>query len=292
MFTHVFFLVTLLGARLVISSPAPSIEVAETLFSAGKYSEAIDKLLAAHDLAPQDAAIYYWLERSYYEEQNYEQAIVYGEKAVKTSSPNSEYYRWLGRAYGAKAEQAHSFFLARKVKKAFETAVDLAPRNIAARRDLIQYLVEAPWVVGGDKDKAKQHIEFISTINPLQARLAQAALFATEKKWKQAELEYLAVLDHQPVEVEPYMEAADFFEGRRDADNLDRVIALAELAGIRDPRIDFYRGVVLVLKRTDLRTAETLLVSYVQKVPERSDYPSHHSAQRWLLMARSNVLHF
>jgi tetratricopeptide (TPR) repeat protein len=256
-------------------------------FEAGEYDDAIQMLIAAHHVAPQDPAINYWLARSYYEEQNYDLAIAYGERAIKTASENAEYHRWLGRAYGAKAEQSHSFFLARKVKKAFETAVNLAPLNIAARRDLMQYLVEAPWLVGGDKEKAKQQIDFITELDLIQGRLARAAFFSAEKKWKEAEAEYLAVLDQHPDNIEPYMEAADFFADRKDANNLDRVLAHIERLGVPDPRRDFYRGVVLVLWRADLPTAEALLHSYVKNVPQRSDYPSHKSALRWLAAART-----
>jgi len=207
---------------------------------------------------------------------------------VKKASQNAEYHRWLGRAYGAKAEQSHSFLLARKVKTAFETAVRLDPLDVAARRDLIQYLAEAPWIAGGDKEKAKQQIDYVAMLDPVQARLSRAAFFAAQKRWKQAELEYIAALDLQPDQSEPYMEAADFFVDRRDAASLDRVISEAGRIGIHDPRIGFYRGVVLVLRRADLQTAEVLLGSYVDKVPERSDYPSHNSALRWLRLARNN----
>jgi tetratricopeptide (TPR) repeat protein len=133
------------------------VTLAQAEFEEGNYAEAIKTLLAAHDSAP-DESIDYWLSRAYYEEEDYDQAIAYGEKAVKTGPQNSEYYRWLGRAYGAKAERSHSLFLARKVKNAFEAAVHLAPRNVNARRDLMQYLVEAPGIVGGNKEKAKQQI--------------------------------------------------------------------------------------------------------------------------------------
>jgi tetratricopeptide (TPR) repeat protein len=289
MFTQGFFIAALLAARLVTTSDAQPVQTAQALFSTGNYDEAIKTLLAAHYVVPGDGAINYWLERSYYEKQNYEQAIVYGEQAVRTDSQNAEYYRWLGRAYGGRAEQSHSFFLARKVKKAFETAVDLAPRNVAARRDLIQYLIEAPWIVGGDKEKAKQQIDFVTTLDPIQGRLARAESLVSEKRWKQAELEYLAAIDQQPAQADPYMEAAEFFEGRKDADNLGRVIGQATRMGIHDPRIDFYRAVVLVLRGTDLPSAEALLGSYVDKIPERSDYPSHNAALRWLRIARNNT---
>jgi tetratricopeptide (TPR) repeat protein len=272
---------------LIAATLVGPVQAALSHFEAGEYDEAIRTLIAAHHVAPEDAGINYWLARSYYEQENYDLAIAYGEQAVKTASENAEYHRWLGRAYGAKAEQSHSFFLARKVKKAFETAVSLAPLNIAARRDLMQYLVEAPWMVGGDKGKAKEQIHFIAELDPVQGRLARAAFFSAEKKWEEAEVEYLAVLDRHPDNIEPYMEAADFFADRRDANNLDRVLAHIGRLGVADPRHDFYRAVVLVLRRADVPTAEALLHSYVKNVPQRSDYPSHKSALRWLAAART-----
>jgi tetratricopeptide (TPR) repeat protein len=271
---------------LIAAVPGGPIPAALKHFEAGEYNEAIKTLIVAHDVTPDDPAINYWLARSYYEEKNYDLAVSYGEQAVKTASENAEYHRWLGRAYGAKAEQSHSFSLARKVKKAFETAVSLAPLNIAARRDLMQYLVEAPWLAGGDKEKAKQQIHFIAELDPIQGRLARAAFFAAQKKWKEAEVEYQAVLDQHPDNIEPYMEAADFFADRKDANNLDRVLTHIERSSVPDPRRDFYRAVVLVLRRADLPTAEALLHSYVKNVPERSDYPSHKSALKWLAATR------
>jgi tetratricopeptide (TPR) repeat protein len=278
-------LTVILAAPVWRSSISPAIEAAQMHFEAGHYDEAIKTLVAVHGLTPDDPAVDYWLERSYYEKQNYDEAITYGERAVKTGSQNAEYYRWLGRAYGAKAEQSHSFFLARKVKKAFETAVELAPSNIAARRDLIQYLIEAPWIVGGDKEKAKQHIELVTKLDSIQGRLARAGLFWAEKKWKDAELEYLAALDQHSSNIDAYIEAADFFEHRQDVNNLERVLNNAAVGGLRDPRVDYYRAVAFILRGTELPAACALLHSYVANVPERSDYPSHAAALKWLRAA-------
>jgi tetratricopeptide (TPR) repeat protein len=279
-----YLLMQVLLVTTVLGSP---VDRARAHFEAGEYSEAILMLSAAHRMAPNDAAINYWLERSYYEEHDYELAIAYGEEAVKWSPENAEYHRWLGRAYGAKAERSHSFFLARKVKKAFETAVELGPRNIPARRDLMQFLLEAPGIIGGDKEKAKQQVELIAKLDPIEGRLARAAFFSTEKKWKEAEAEYLAVLNQHPENIESYMEAADFFTDRKNADNLERVLAGAARLGVRDPRLDFYRAVVLILRRAELPAAEALLRSYVNHVPERSDYPSHGAALAWLRAVRA-----
>ena len=276
---------TILAGPVVRSSSSPAVETAQMQFESGHYDEAIKTLVAVHRLMPDDPAVDYWLERSYYEKQNFDEAIACGERAVKTAPQNAEYHRWLGRSYGAKAEQSHSFFLARKVKKAFETAVNLAPSNVAARRDLIRYLVEAPWIVGGDKEKAKQHIEFVTKLDSVQGRLARAEMFWAEKKWKDAELEYLAALDQHSGNIDAYMEAADFFEHRQDANNLERALNDAVVAAVRDPRVDYYRAVALILRGMELPAACALLHSYVTNVPERADYPSHAAAMKWLRAA-------
>ena len=257
------------------------VETARADIDAGRYAEAVKTLTVALEAAPKDPAIHLWLARAYYEQRMYDKAVTHAETAVKLAPDNAEYHRWLGRAYGGKAEESRSFFLARKVKQAFEAAVRLAPRSIAARRDLMQYLVEAPWIVGGSKDQAREQVQAIAQLDPIEGRLAQAAYLTGQKKWKEAQGEYLAVLDQHPSRIEPYMEAAEFFADRNDADNLDRVLASASRVSPRDSRLYFYRAVVLILRGTDRATAEKLLTSYVA-MPERSDHPSRNKAKQWL----------
>ncbi len=255
---------------------------AHVQFEAGNYKAALNTLNAALEHSPDNASLHYWMARTNYEMRNYDEAVNHAELAVKLTPQNAEYNRWLGRAYGAKAEESHSFFLARKVKQAFEAAVRLAPGNIAARRDLMEYCAEAPWIVGGDKEKAKQQIEAIAAIDPIEGRLARAAYLRVEKQWRPAETEYLAVLDQHPTHIDPYMEAAEFFADRKDATNLERTINDAVRVDSRDARVGFYRAVVLVLRGGDANRAEQLLKSYVSSVPEKSDFPSHKSAMNWL----------
>lgn len=251
-------------------------------FDAGNYKAALTTLTAFVGHAPDDAALHYWIARSDYELRNYDEAVNHAELAVKLSPQNAEYNRWLGRAYGAKAEQSHSFFLARKVKQAFEAAVRLAPGNIAARRDLMQYCVEAPWIVGGDKDRAKQQIDAIAALDPVEGRLARAAYLTAEKQWKPAENEYIAILEQRPPHIDPYMEAAEFFADRKDITHLERTIDAASRVESRDPRIEYYHAVILILRGTNPAAAQELMKSYIASVPDKSDFPSHKSANEWL----------
>jgi tetratricopeptide (TPR) repeat protein len=257
-------------------------QIARAEIDAGNYKTALATLNTALQKSANSAPLHYWLARANYEMRNYDEAVKHAELAVKFAPEDAEYNRWLGRAYGAKAEESHSFFLARKVKQAFEAAVKLAPGNIAARRDLMQYCVEAPWIVGGDKEKARQQINAIAAIDPIEGRLARAAYLTAEKQWKPAENEYLAVLDQRPPRIDAYMEAAEFFADRKDANGLERTLNAASRVDSRDARVGYYRAVVLILRGIDASEAERLLDSYVASVPEKSDYPSHKSAMNWL----------
>jgi tetratricopeptide (TPR) repeat protein len=261
---------------------AGAVEAARAAFEMGNYSAAVKTVTAALSNGPKDPSLHYWALRSYYELHDYEKAVVHGEEAVKLDPANAEYNRWLGRAYGEKAEQNHSFFLARKVKQAFEAAVHLAPSSIPARRDLMEFLAQAPWIVGGDKQKAKEQIDAISKMDSAEGHLARGSYFKAEKKWKEAEAEYAAVLDEEPRRIDSYMEAAEFFEQRKDAQRIERAVESASRIDSKDPRLAYYNAVSLILKRSDLPTAEKLLISYVGNIPERSDYPSHKEAREWL----------
>ena len=257
-------------------------EAARAAFEKGNYPAAIKTATDALSETPQDAMLHYWALRSYYEIHDYEKAVLHGEKAVSLEPQNAEYNRCLGRAYGGKAEESHSFFLARKVKQAFEAAVHLAPTDIPARRDLMEFFAQAPWIVGGDKQKAKEQIEAISRMDTIEGHRARGAYFATEKRWKEAEAEYAAVIDSHFRDVDAYMEAAEFFEKRRDPQQIERAVEAARRVDSKDPRLAYYSAVSLILRRNELQSAEKLLQTYLASVPERSDYPSHKSAQDWL----------
>ena len=257
-------------------------DTARAEFETGNYSAAVKTVTAALSQTPEDASLHFWGLRSYYELRDYGSAVTHGESAVKLEPHNAEYNRWLGRAYGARAEESRSFFIARKVKQAFEAAVHLAPMSIAARRDLMQYLAEAPWIVGGDKIKAREQIEAISKIDAVEGHLARGVYLAADKKWQEAEQEYSAALDARPNQIGSYMEVAGFFEDRKNAHEIQRAVDAAKHIDPKDPRLDYYTAVGLILRRNELPTAERLLRSYVANVPQRSDYPSHRAAEQWL----------
>lgn len=224
----------------------------------------------------------YWLGRSYYELRDYDNAVTQGEKSVSLDPKNSVYHQWLGRSYGGVADRDRSFSAAKKVKKEFQTAVMLNPSNIQARRDLEQYDLDAPWIVGGNKDEALKMVNAIAALDPLQGHLARAAYYVGMKKTEQAESEYRHVLDAKSAPIEAFFEPADFFRQQNKPADMAAAIQAAAKVSPNDPRLAFYHGINAVLAGTDLPAAEQNLKSYLANTPDRSDWPSHASAREWL----------
>jgi len=259
------------------------LQSAQRQFGSGNYAAAIATLQSIVSQNSMNAAAFYWLGRCYYEIRDYDHAVMHAEKAVSLEPQNSIYVQWLGRAYGGKADRDRSFFVARKVKKQFERAVELDPSNIEARIDLEQFCIEAPGIVGGNTSEARAQVDAIAKLDPAEGHIAMA-MFDLEslKKPDLAENEYREVLAAKPANLEPYFEAASFFRNQNKIADMNGAIDAAAQVKSNDPRIEYYRAVAMVSGGADLPRAEQYLKSYLASTPDRSDWPSHAGAREWL----------
>jgi tetratricopeptide (TPR) repeat protein len=271
--------VLLAGPAQILRDP---LTIARDQFERRDYQAAVNTLSDAIAEHPDDARLWHWRSRCYLEQRDYTRAVADSERAVAARPDDSEYRRWLGRAYGAAAEHSRSFSLARKVRQAFVDAVRLGPSNIAARRDLAAFYIEAPWIVGGDRSQALAQIDAIAKLNPVDGHLAQASYLAEGKRFDEAAAEYKRALDLRPNRIDPYLEAADFYEGRGDGATLASIVDQATRVSRSDPRLGYYRGVANIIANRNLAEAEELLRGYLQTPPPSSDSPSPADAREWL----------
>jgi tetratricopeptide (TPR) repeat protein len=256
---------------------------ARHLFDLGNYSAATSTLTNAVARNSNDAEAQFWLARAYYEQKDFDNAAVHAERAVQIDPQNSLYHLWLGRSYGQQADRERSFSLARKVKKEFEEAVRLNPSNLDARRDLEEFELQAPWVVGGNKDDAHQQAEAIAAIDPVKGHLALAEYDREAlKKNELVENEYRQVLESKAASLEAYFEIANFYRDIGKGAELEPALQAAEKLKPGDPRIGYYRAIQRILTNSQASAAEPLLKAYLANTPARSDWPSHASARDWL----------
>lgn len=254
-------------------------------YNAGRYNRAVDVLNSATTKSPSDASLHFLLGQSYYQLGEFPHAVTSLERAVQLAPKVSEYHDWLGKAYGRKAEE--SIFLsamswARKTHREFEIAVELDPLNFEAQRDLIRYEINAPGVAGGGDDKALKHIDALKKLDPIQAQLARGELFATKKRFPEADAVFSKILESQSDRVGVYFEVADYYRDRGNTEKMGQAISKAEHIDPDDRRLKFYNGELLVMLGKSPSEAEMLLKSYLATVPDNSDLPSHAAAREWL----------
>ncbi len=261
------------------------LEKAKGAFEKGQYTQAIEILKSAAGSEPNNGDIFVLLARSYLELNQYDAAVNSAENAVAVNPKDSNYHRWLGEAYGAKADHASmlsAYSLARKTQKEFDAAVQLDARNFDAQQDLIQYDCTAPGMVGGGEEKAQPLIEKLMKMDAAEGHYATGICRAQKKDYAAADAEFAKALDGKPKTANRIYDIGDYFVQRKNAEKLLVVAASGEDLAPHDPRGKFYRGVALILQDGKPAEAEKLLKDYLQLAPMNSDYPRPWVAHYWL----------
>lgn len=171
------------------------------LFKHRQWAEAqavLEKIVAAE---PNNAEAYYYLAQAQINRNDHENAVLSMEKATTLAPANSEYFRLLGDTYGISAQQAglfSKFGWARKCKAAYDKAVELDPKSVAARMSVLEYCRQAPGFVGGGMDGAYEQAAAIKKLDPPRGRQAYAGLYLTDKKYDSILAEFDEVLKTAP----------------------------------------------------------------------------------------------
>jgi len=114
-----------------------------------------------------------------------EDALTLAERAVTADGNSAEAHTTLAKAYGQKALKANMLSqmgLARSAKKEVDRALQLDPKSIDANNFLIDYLINAPGIVGGDKNKARDIATSMIKVDAMEGNLAWARIAQHEKQ--------------------------------------------------------------------------------------------------------------
>lgn len=264
---HASLLLTVLALTLPLPAAVPSadLEAARGLLRERKLAEAetaARQLVSRHGAEAEAHAL---LGAVMMSKQDPEAAVKAFEQAAKLAPTDSEIHRRLGDAYGFGAQRAgvmSKLGLARKCLAAYERAVALDPRNLAARQSLMGFYQAAPGMVGGGMDKAYFQAAEIKKLSADQGRIAYAQLYAAEKKWTEAFAEFEEVLKTDP---ENYL--ANFQVGRiaalsgeridRGLETLRKALTLTPTPGAAGHEAAHWRLGMLLEKKGDKAGART-----------------------------------
>ena len=266
-------------------SPSPDFARAEELYQRTEYGRAIDALQAHQGRGAAADAL---LGKAFFMDGQYKQAVASFQKALGQNSVNSEYYDWLGRAYGRLAEQ--SSFLsalgyAKKTVRAFERAVELDPSNLEALSDVFEYYLQAPGIVGGGLDKAENFARRFAGLNAAEYHWARARLAEKRKDFETAEREFRAALASDSNEVGRALDLAAFLSSGGRYGESDALFGAAADNHPRSPKVFYAHAAADIQSKRKLDQAEALLDRYLtmQITP---DDPSRREAAALLQSAR------
>ena len=189
------FLAGWLGNTLPALAATPS---AKELLASGNVDQVIPVLQKEISQSPNNAELHNLLCRAYFMAEDWDRGIPECERARNLDPQKSLYYMWLGRIYGEKADRAgflSAATLVKKVRNSFERAVELDPDSWEARTDLAEFYLEAPSIVGGGKDKAREQAKALLPLNPGMAHWVLARIAEKDKNSVEAEREYRAGID-------------------------------------------------------------------------------------------------
>ena len=211
----------------LISALPASADSARDMLAAGRIDEAITALNGRLSSAPSDAESSNLLCRSYFAMEDWDRAESACQRAVTLDSSNSRYHLWLGRVYGEKADRANFFSaasLAGKVRDEFQRAVQLNPKDADARLDLAEFYLEAPGIVGGGEEKAREQAKTLGTINPAREHWVYARIAEKRKDAKTAEREYRQYIDLSSGDAEAWLNLALFLRRQKRLEEMEQAI--------------------------------------------------------------------
>ena len=260
------------GFALGLVASDPVWERAKSLYDQTLYEESL-KTLAGQ---PKSGPVLALRGRNYFMKNDFKQATAWLEQAVATDANTSDFYLWLGRAYGRRAETS-SFLTApghaSKARQNFERAVQLNPKNSEALGDLFEYYLQAPGFLGGGHDKAAALIEKMAMLDPAERHFAEARLAEERKDWGHAEAQLRRAAELAPNQIGRLIDLAKFFAKRGKIHESDAAFARAAQINPESPKLLIERAETYLEQGQKLAEARRLLERYLKAKLTPEDRP-------------------
>jgi tetratricopeptide (TPR) repeat protein len=298
----------------------------ERLIEAGHWKRARTMVEARFREAPADPLANFLLSQVRNAFGDHDSPLALAEKAVALDGRTAKYHRQVAECLGVMAQHANMLqqvFLARRFRHEIDAALSLDPRDMQAWRDLMEFYLLAPAIVGGDPRQATETAARLRAIDPVAGLLAQARLAAFRKQPAEAEACLRRAAEAQPPSYRARVALAEFhlsgvppgFDDARkpaeeavalDPSRVDAYAILAEVDAARerwaeldavlssaakevpDDLVPFYRAAVRLLAcGSDLPRAERYLRTYLAQPPEGNAPPEADArAQLRLVLAK------
>ena len=265
-------LATLMLATLSALQSAQAAATPEQMIASGSVDDAIRALSGRNDAASLNL-----LSRAYYAIEQFDNAIAAGEKAVSLTPDNSMVHLWLGREYGEKAASVNPLSaasFARKTKNEFEQAVKLDPANVQAHADLAEYYADAPSIMGGGLDKARDQAAQVARYDEATSHWILALVAGKEKNYTEAESQLQQAIKVAKDPAQYWMNLASFYGHHSRPDDMQKAISQALAQPNKSAEVYYNAASELFRSGKDFASAVQYLKKYLNSGAMVEDAPA------------------
>jgi len=261
----------------------------EELIEAGHWKQARVIVEATFRNNPNDALANYLLSQirnAFYDTQS---PMALAEKAVALDGGVAKYHRQLAEVIGVMAQRSgpwRQLLLARRFKKEIDAALALDGRDLQAWRDLMEFYLRAPGIVGGDKARARSIAERIGGIDAAEGFLAQARLAEFDNESGALERLYLRAVESRPGRYRARIALSSFYlsSGHQDFQSAEK--QAREAIKIDRTRVDAYAVLAdIYASRAQWREMDSILAIADTDAPDDL-LPHFRAADRVLASGR------
>lgn len=195
-------LAALAALLLAVAAPAQTaLETAAAALKSGDLAAADAALAPLAAGAQPDPAALHLLSQVRLAQKNPKGAAALAEKAAQLAPDHADYHAQLGLALSARMPELgfmQQAMVAGKMRKAFEKAVELDPRNLNALIGLARYFANAPEIAGGSLAKAAEFAERVKAVQPFLGESELGRIAERGEKLDAALAHYAAATELKP----------------------------------------------------------------------------------------------
>ena len=211
--------------------------------------------------------------------------LALAEKAVALDGRVAKYHRQVAEVLGVAAQHAgafHQVLLARRFRGEIDAALSRDPQDVPALRDLLEFYLLAPGLIGGDPGRAVETADRIAGIDPVEGLLARARIAGFHKQSAAREALLRRAAEAGPANYKVHIALAQFLIEGGGA-NLSGAEAQARIATNLDPgRVDAYAVLaVIYAERGAWDELDLTLTTALREVPD--DFSPHYRAAERLV---------
>lgn len=277
-------LITTAIILLILHLSAIAQDKTQKLFNEQKYNELLNHLKESKQSSNE---ISYWSARIAMNQNKFDEATSLLEKCVETNPKEYKYHFWLGTSYAQQATQGNVFqkgLLAPKIKTSFENALALSPNSVDAMKVLVEFYQQAPSMMGGSPEKAKQLATRIKQINKTIGATTLGNLYVAEKDLKRAELEFIEASNAEPSNFKVALHLGNFYIKNTQYNKATEVYEQFLKANPKSMSATYQIGKIAALSGTNLNQGEACLQTYIRTYKPIGEDPSIASAMMRLGM--------